>query len=527
MNVSETFPDGSSKNLNASALFALTDVATASFLSDLYQIPSGMQVNHGSNQSCAEFYGEFYSNSDLEAFFALSGLPNNTISTAENYYIDLPNDQSKPGGEAQLDVEYIMALAPNAPTYFYSIGTFNPNDPVNTTSHNEGFLDYLQLVESQEYPPLVHSLSYGDVEADIFNASHNGSVAYGNRCNQEFMQLGLRGLTLVFSSGDDGIGSQIVRDDPETACQQAVPEWPASSPYVTAVGATQLTNKYLPACELTYAYPGLPIQTQLPFQCTGTKETVCSSTFGGVITSGGGFSNVLNRSTTAPWQEKAVDYYLRQANQQAYPPTSYFNPQGRGYPDVATYGSNYFVYLGGAITRESGTSASAPVFAAMVTLWNDIRLANNMPPMGFIAPFLYAIAEKNPEAFHDIVTGNNACGAGHSIETVNCCEHSYGAVPGWDAVTGLGSPNFEIISNLVINNGTAFPNLGAYPTGVAQTLVEQVTTSNDDGIDHPVVRDTSIAAIILGVLAFIMSGVLCFWQFRGKSSSQGLLNNAV
>eukprot|EP01033_Poteriospumella_lacustris_P011452 gene11452-8148_t len=527
VNVSETFPDGSSKNLNASALFALTDVATASFLSDLYQIPSGMQVNHGSNQSCAEFYGEFYSNSDLEAFFALSGLPNNTISTAENYYIDLPNDQSKPGGEAQLDVEYIMALAPNAPTYFYSIGTFNPNDPVNTTSHNEGFLDYLQLVESQEYPPLVHSLSYGDVEADIFNASHNGSVAYGNRCNQEFMQLGLRGLTLVFSSGDDGIGSQIVRDDPETACQQAVPEWPASSPYVTAVGATQLTNKYLPACELTYAYPGLPIQTQLPFQCTGTKETVCSSTFGGVITSGGGFSNVLNRSTTAPWQEKAVDYYLRQANQQAYPPTSYFNPQGRGYPDVATYGSNYFVYLGGAITRESGTSASAPVFAAMVTLWNDIRLANNMPPMGFIAPFLYAIAEKNPEAFHDIVTGNNACGAGHSIETVNCCEHSYGAVPGWDAVTGLGSPNFEIISNLVINNGTAFPNLGAYPTGVAQTLVEQVTTSNDDGIDHPVVRDTSIAAMILGLLAFIMSGVLCFWQFRGKSSSQGLLNNAV
>lgn len=487
-----------------------------------------MQVNHGSNQSVAEFYGEFYSNSDLEQFLALSGLPNNTISTAENYYIDLPNDQAKPGGEAQLDVEYIMALAPNAPTYFYSIGTYNPNDPVNTTSHNEGFLDYLTMVESQEYPPLVHSLSYGDVEAEIFNASHNGSVAYGNRCNQEFMQLGLRGLTLVFSSGDDGIGSSQIRDDPVGACQKAVPEWPASSPYVTAVGATQLTNKYLPACEKTYYTPGLPVQMQAAFQCTGTGETVCTSTLGGVITSGGGFSDVTNRSYAAPWQETAVNYYLRQANSAAYPPHWYFNTQGRGYPDVATYGSNYFVYLDGQITRESGTSASAPVFAAMVTLWNDIRLANNMPPMGFIAPFLYQIAQENPEAFHDIVTGNNACGAGHSLSDVNCCTYSYGAVPGWDAVTGLGSPNFQIISNLVINNRTTFPNLGAYPSGVSQTIVQSTSNDNDDGINHEVVRDSSIAALIIGVLAFLMSCGLCWMvMVRGNKKGEGLLNSAV
>ena len=62
--------------------------------------------------------------------------------------------------------------------------------------------------------------------------------------------------------------------------------------------------------------------------------------------------------------------------------------------------------------RESGTSASAPVFAAMVTLWNDIRLAYGQPPMGFIAPFLYFVYETSPDAFQDIVTGNNVsvCG---------------------------------------------------------------------------------------------------------------------
>ena len=71
------------------------------------------------------------------------------------------------------------------------------------------------------------------------------------------------------------------------------------------------------------------------------------------------------------------------------------------------YASNYFIYLDGELSRESGTSASAPVFAAMVTLWNDMRAAHNMPPMGFIAPFLYTIYETNPEAFFDITTGNN------------------------------------------------------------------------------------------------------------------------
>jgi hypothetical protein len=52
-------------------------------------------------------FSQFYSNKDLSKFLALSGLPNASIPSA-NVYGDLPNDQSDPGGEAQLDVEYIM-----------------------------------------------------------------------------------------------------------------------------------------------------------------------------------------------------------------------------------------------------------------------------------------------------------------------------------------------------------------------------------------------------------------------------------
>lgn len=96
-----------------------------------------------------------------------------------------------------------QALAPNADTFFYSFDDYNPYAP-----ENEGFLFYLNYVGNQTNPPLVHSLSYGDTMANIFNASNPGSVEYGERCDQEFMKMGLRGLTLLFSSGDDGIGSK-------------------------------------------------------------------------------------------------------------------------------------------------------------------------------------------------------------------------------------------------------------------------------------------------------------------------------
>lgn len=460
---------------------------------------------HGSNQSVAEFYGQFYSNQDLAAFLTLSGQGPASIPPS-SVYGDLPNNQSKPGGEAQLDVEYIIGMAPGAQTYFYSFSDLNPYNEAN-----EGFLAYLYYVGSQVNPPLVHSISYGDVEANVFNASNPGSSSYGFRCDQQFMLMGLRGLTVVFSSGDDGIGNNIIRSDPELACSKAWPAWPASSPYVTSVGATQLTNSYLPACGTRYStgISGLPDEEALLFECTGTGETVCSAIIGGVITSGGGFSDVSSRSL-APWQSSAVETFLAN-NGHTLPPAGYFNSTGRGYPDVATYGSNYFVVLDGKTGRESGTSASAPVFAAMVTLWNDIRLAYGKPPLGFISPFLYSVYAQSPNAFNDIITGNNACGVGKSIETTNCCNYSFSAVPGWDPVTGLGSPNFLTIANLVLNNQSLFPSISAFPDGVgiAPTSPSQAEqTANTIAI-------VALVISIVGLLA-IFSFVILHYTFLKK-----------
>lgn len=513
-----TYGDTGTGQTLVSDFFALTDVATASFLSTLYNIPKGIRADHGSNQSVAEFYGQFYSNSDLVTFLALSGLPTASIPNS-NVYGDLPNNQSIPGGEAQLDVEYIMALAPGADTYFYSMGDYNPNNPVNVTL-NEGFLAYLQLVANQTYPPLVHSLSYGDVEAVIFNSS-NPYPGYGYSCDAEFMKMGLRGLTVVFSSGDDGIGNTITGDDPTVGCSQAWPAWPASSPYVTTVGATQMTDKYLPACGMPYStnLEGTSPSEDLLLECTGTGETVCSSSFGGIITSGGGFSDYANRNQYAPWQAQAVDQYLSPNNSAAYPPLSYFNSSGRAYPDVSTYGSNYFVYLNGKIVRESGTSASAPVFAAMVTLWNDMRLAYGQPPLGFIAPFLYEAQASNPEAFQDVTTGDNACAAGYSLSTVNCCEYSFAASPGWDAATGLGSPNYGVIANLVLNNLTYFPAIAAYPSESDIQSLNDLSYSDDDGVEKT--ADISFWMSLIALVCVLLLLVLKFYEVVTKKEDGG------
>ena len=162
------------------------------------------------------------------------------------------------------------------------------------------------------------------------------------------------------------------------------------------------------------------------------------------------------------------------------------------------------MYLDGKITRESGTSASSPVFAAMVTLWNDMRLTYGKPPMGFIAPFLYAAWAAHPEAFNDIVTGDNACGVGHNTEDTLCCAESFAAVPGWDAVTGLGSPNFGVLSNLVINADSAFPALGSFPNG---------SPSSDSGEPSP---DDELSVVAISALTVSLASLClaCFGVYQ-------------
>merc|ERR1719238_2667949 len=116
---------------------------------------------------------------------------------------------------------------------------------------------------------------------------------------------------------------------------------------------------------------------------------------------GGGFSDTFG---VPSYQAAAVAAYLSNAT---LPPQSMWNASGRGYPVVAG------------------------VFARL----NGLRLSAGKSPMGFLNPFIY----KNPGGFQDVTLGSNP-------------EHGkYGfpAIAGWDAATGMGTPDYEALSKLI------------------------------------------------------------------------------
>lgn len=90
----------------------------------------------------------------------------------------------------------------------------------------------------------------------------------------------------------------------------------------------------------------------------------------------------------------------------------------------------------------------SPIFAGLITLLNSARLDAGMPALGFINPLLYQISEDNTGAFNDVTVGHNACGG---FGPPFCCANGWLASPGWDPVTGLGSPNFEVLYAAVMN----------------------------------------------------------------------------
>merc|ERR1712226_1805101 len=90
----------------------------------------------------------------------------------------------------------------------------------------------------------------------------------------------------------------------------------------------------------------------------------------------------------------------------------------------------YCVEVGGFFAGVAGTSASCPVVAGVFAKLNGLRLAGGKPAMGFLNPFIY----QNPQAFQDVASGVNT---GSPIR-----KYGFKAIKGWDAATGLGTPDF-------------------------------------------------------------------------------------
>lgn len=149
----------------------------------------------------------------------------------------------------------------------------------------------------------------------------------------------------------------------------------------------------------------------------------------GNYSSGGGFSNYFD---TPKYQKKEVAKYVKELDG-TY--DGLYNKKGRGYPDISAQGLYFAYFWNGTEGVISGTSASAPLTAGIISLVNDALIASGKSPLGFLNPWLYA---KGHKGFTDVTGGSN----------FGCDTDGFEATEGWDASTGFGTPIFPELVKL-------------------------------------------------------------------------------
>lgn len=372
---------------SASALGSSPTQVTPQTIRKLYRISMPLK-NTPVVQAVVSFLEQYWTPSDLESFQKWAGLLVKPIEHLVGY-----NNPVSPGVEASLDVDYLSGIPEYARTWVWSTnGTIeNGNEPWIVFLN-----DVTTLLKSPPKDfPTVFSMSYQDLEFTV-------SRPYAIAACQLFQKLTATGITFVTGSGDWGVGCQANQG---ASCNVFTSDFPSSCPYVTSLGGTYVDFR-------------------------GKEVSVDFSS--------GGFSNYFPRPK---FQDKVVSDYLHETSIQGLLPM--FNQSGRAFPDISTVSTNFQVFCDGVRMPVAGTSAATPTFAAMVTILNDQRVAAGKANMGWINPFLYAAHAASNNAFTDIVSGD--------VQMGGCCRKSFAPIPGFDAVTGLGSPLFDTLSSFAMN----------------------------------------------------------------------------
>jgi subtilase family serine protease len=318
-------------------------------------------------------------------------------------------------GEETLDVEAVHGMAPAANVRYYGASSCLDAD----------LLDRLATVVDEDQVSIV-SNSWGDVES---NEDAAGVAAY----EQVFQQGALQGITFLFSSGDNGDELQ------NTQILQA--DYPASDPYITAVGGTA-TAIY---SDGTQQSTGWGTQ-KYSLSADGTSWTPVGFLYG----SGGGFSSLFNRPD---WQKTVPDSApagraVPDLAMDADPTTGMLVGETQAFPSGNAYGEY----------RIGGTSLASPLFAGFLAVTSQAAGTRQ----GFINPKLYKTSQNKPGQFVADVDGNPLKDAGnvradyanslnasdgilYSVRTFNQ-DSSLVTAPGWDDVTGNGVPTPKFIS---------------------------------------------------------------------------------
>jgi kumamolisin len=398
-------------------------------VAQIYNFPANTT---GAGQTIAVIeLGGGFTTSDLDAYFGGLGIAVPSITAVGvDGASNNPGDPSGASVEVNLDVDVIGAAAPGAAQIVY----FAPNNG------DQGFVDAISAAVGATPPPIAISISWGQSE-DSWTAQGLSAM------NAAMSDAAAMGISVCVAAGDNG-SSDGVNDG------QVHVDFPASSPYALACGGTKL----------------------LADAATGTvsSEVVWNELAANEGAGGGGVSDKFAQPT---WQNNA-GVGARAASQPGTTAAAGSAPAAgssdsadvdaeyhrrhhgsgggsgsgsggsgsggsgsgsggsgggssgtgwRGVPDVAGNAdpvTGYQIYSGGQAQVVGGTSAVAPLWSALIA-----RLAQATGKrFGLIQPLLYAGVAPGADVpgFRDITSGNNG---------------AYAAGPGWDACSGLGSPD--------------------------------------------------------------------------------------
>jgi kumamolisin len=354
-------------------------------VAQLYNFPAGN--GQGECIALLEFGGGVETDS-VTAYFQNLNIPapNVVVIPVDNVSTD-PSSDPDSTGEVMLDVEVAGSIAPGANIAVY-FSTFD----------EKGLIDAISaVINDKQNDPSVVSISWGWDENQPFQNSTPWTPLAMQHIGESFLAAAQLGITVCVSTGDDGSEAQ-VQDG------RAHVNYPATDPSVLAVGGTTLhaTADDPPAIATEVVWNDGPVENP-----------------GGGGT-GGGVSDYI---PVPSWQQGV--------------PTS-INPgnfAGRAIPDVAADAdpdTGYLTYSGGQFGTVGGTSASAPLWAALIALCNQQLNAR----VGNFNALLYSTIGPN-NVLHDITQGNN--------DVEGLLNGEFPAGPGWDACTGWGTPNGQAL----------------------------------------------------------------------------------
>ncbi|KAJ6497373.1 tripeptidyl peptidase A [Mycena sanguinolenta] len=360
-------------------------------------------VTDGGNRIGVAGYLDIWARPDSLELYLNDYIPE---SIGSNYTMEIVNITgpftSVISDEGNLDTQLAIQVAYPIPMTYYSTNSVPPyipdqNQDGEIPGVNEPYLDFIDYVLGLDKPPTVITTSYGDDEQTV-------PRDYANAVCQGFAKLGARGVSVLFSSGDQGLG---VDDLPTCIANTGnnattfLPVFPASCPYVTSVGET-----------------------------LGFPQSIS-------FASGAGFSYYFERPL---YQDAAVTAYLTgSANKnETTLQSSMYNHNGRAYPDiVCTGGGAFFDYFYNQWDIGGGTSAAVPTAAGIVALLNDWRLRHGKSTLGFLNPLLYGVGlEGMVDITEGVVTG--------------CEQPGFNATKGWDPASGLGFFDFQKMQSLIL-----------------------------------------------------------------------------